>query len=448
MAAAAGTIEQRSSEVEDQGVVDGLPPGPRLPKAVQTYFLWGHEPWVLPLMRRRYGDAFTIRAAPMGTLVYLADPADIKRVFTGDPKVFHAGEGNAVLGPVMGQRSVLLIDEDEHLVTRRRMLPPFHGEAIQRYGAVMEEVAAAEIASWPRDRDFALHPAMQRLTLDVILRTVFGVEDPARLAELRPLLRRMVDIGGVLMLMWLYPGLGRVGPWRRYRKVQAQADALLYDEIARRRADPRLDERTDVLSMLLRGDEPMEDRDLRDQLVTLLLAGHETTATSLAWAFQLLLRNPRTLARAREGEPEYLDAVVKETLRLRPVILDVVRQLKAPVELAGHNLPAGVSVLPAIGLVQNDPSLFPEPDAFRPERFLDADAPGYSWIPFGGGRRRCLGAAFATFEMRTVLRAVLERVELEPVGRRLEGQRMRHITVIPAKGTRVRLSAGRRDAGM
>jgi cytochrome P450 family 135 len=436
---AAGTITSAPQSVAP-AAVDGLPPGPRLPKAIQTYFLWGYEPWVLPLLRRRYGDAFTIRAAPMGTLVYLADPADIKAVFTGDPKVFHAGEGNAVLGPVMGQRSVLLVDEEEHLATRKRMLPPFHGEAIQRYGEVMEEVAATEIGTWPRGETFRLHPAMQRITLDVILRAVFGVQDAGRLAEMRPLVRRLADIGGVLMLMWLYPGLGRVGPWRRYRQVQARADALIYDEIARRRTDPRLDERTDVLSLLLRGEEPMADEDLRDQLVTLLLAGHETTATSLAWAVQLLLRNPPALARAREGDPAYLEAVVKETLRLRPVIFDVVRQLKAPVELAGHRLPAGVSVLPAIGLVQRDPKLFPDPDGFRPERFLDADAPGYSWIPFGGGRRRCLGAAFASFEMKTVLRAVLERAELEPVGKKLEGERMRHITVVPAKGSRVRLS--------
>jgi cytochrome P450 family 135 len=436
---AAGTITSAPQSVAP-AAVDGLPPGPRLPKAIQTYFLWGYEPWVLPLLRRRYGDAFTIRAAPMGTLVYLADPADIKAVFTGDPKVFHAGEGNAVLGPVMGQRSVLLVDEEEHLATRKRMLPPFHGEAIQRYGEVMEEVAATEIGTWPRGETFRLHPAMQRITLDVILRAVFGVQDAGRLAEMRPLVRRLADIGGVLMLMWLYPGLGRVGPWRRYRQVQARADELIYDEIARRRTDPRLDERTDVLSLLLRGEEPMADEDLRDQLVTLLLAGHETTATSLAWAVQLLLRNPRTLARAREGDPAYLEAVVKETLRLRPVIFDVVRQLKAPVELAGHRLPAGVSVLPAIGLVQRDPKLFPDPDGFRPERFLDADAPGYSWIPFGGGRRRCLGAAFASFEMKTVLRAVLECAELEPVGKKLEGERMRHITVVPARGSRVRLS--------
>jgi cytochrome P450 len=437
---AAGTITSAPQSVAP-AAVDGLPPGPRLPKAIQTYFLWGYEPWVLPLLRRRYGDAFTIRAAPMGTLVYLADPADIKAVFTGDPKVFHAGEGNAVLGPVMGQRSVLLVDEEEHLATRKRMLPPFHGEAIQRYGEVMEEVAATEIGTWPRGETFRLHPAMQRITLDVILRAVFGVQDAGRLAEMRPLVRRLADIGGVLMLMWLYPGLGRVGPWRRYRQVQARADELIYDEIARRRTDPRLDERTDVLSLLLRGEEPMADEDLRDQLVTLLLAGHETTATSLAWAVQLLLRNPRTLARAREGDPAYLEAVVKETLRLRPVIFDVVRQLKAPVELAGHRLPAGVSVLPAIGLVQRDPKLFPDPDGFRPERFLDADAPGYSWIPFGGGRRRCLGAAFASFEMKTVLRAVLECAELEPVGKKLEGERMRHITVVPARGSRVRVSA-------
>src|SRR3954452_19915656 len=441
---AAGTIESTPHSVAS-GVVDGLPPGPRLPVALQTWLLWGHEPRWIAACRRRYGDTFTIRAAPMGTMVYLADTADIKQVFTGDPAVFHAGEGNMVLEPVMGKRSVLLLDDEDHLATRKRLLPPFHGEAVRRYGDVIDAIAADSIARWPRDRTFALHPLMQQVTLEVILRAVFGVTDEGRLAELRPLLRRLVDIGGVLMLMWVRPELGRVGPWRRYRRLQAHVDALLFDEIARRRNDPDLHERTDVLSLLLRGEDPMTDEELRDQLVTLLLAGHETTATSLAWAFQLLLRNPATLRRLRAsilaGESDYLDAVVKETLRLRPVISDVVRQLKAPVELGGHRLPAGVSVLPAIGLVQADPELFPEPAAFRPERFLDGDAPGYAWIPFGGGRRRCLGAAFATFEMKTVLRAVLTRVpNLEPVGDRLEKEKMNHITVVPARGTRVRIS--------
>jgi cytochrome P450 family 135 len=434
--ATAGVLE-RLTESE---LVESLPPGPRLPVAAQTWLLWDQEPRWIPALRRRYGDAFTIRAAPMGTMVYLADTADIKTVFTGDPAVYHAGEGNQVLEAVMGSKSVLIVDEDEHLATRKKLLPPFHGEAVRRYGDVIEEVTTASLAGWPRHREFALHPLMQDITLEVILRAVFGLTDARKLDRMRPLVRRVADVAGPVMLMWVYPWLGKVGPWRRYKATQARLDELLLDEIAQRRRDPGLAQRTDVVSELLQADDPMSDEELRDQLITLLLAGHETTATSLAWAFDLLLRRPAALARAREDDPAYLDAVVKETMRLRPVIFDVVRQLKAPVELAGHVLPAGINVLPGIGLVQRDPALYPQPHAFRPERWLDADAPAYSWIPFGGGRRRCLGAAFATFEMKTVLRTILDRVRLEPVGDRPERERMHHITVVPAKGTRVRMA--------
>ncbi len=401
----------------------------------------------------RYGPVFTIRLAPMGTLVYITEPEEIKRVFTGDTSVFHAGEANGtVLAKVMGRHSVLILDEDEHLRQRRRMLPPFHGESVRRYGEVIEHVTREEIARWPMGAEMELHPRMNAITLEVIMRAVIGVEEEARLAELRRLLPGLVSFGPVVMLSWVYPRLNAVGPWRRFDELKRTVDGVLYDEIRRRREDPRLDQRADILSLLIRGSEgeqPMTDEELRDQLITLLLAGHETTATGLAWAFERLLRNPAALARVREeidaGEDAYLDAVVKETLRLRPVIFDVARKLKKPVEVAGYKLPAGVTVMPAIGVVQRSGSHWPGPRDFHPERFLDAQPEPYTWIPFGGGTRRCLGAAFATFEMKTVLRTILSELDLRADRPEPEPPRMKHITLVPARGARA-VVTGRRGA--
>jgi cytochrome P450 len=372
--------------------------------------------------------------------VYLANPADIKTVFTGDPAVFHAGEGNHVLEPVMGRHSVLLLDEDEHLRQRKRLLPPFHGEAVRRYGEVIAGIAEDAMARWPVGRPYPLHPSMQAITLEAIIRAVIGAEDPARQRALREVLGRVANVSFVISLMWVHPGLGRIGPWRRYNRVLRTADELLYEEIRARRRDPRLAERNDVLSLLIR-DGDLSDAELRDHLVTLLLAGHETTATGLGWAFERLARHPAALRRLQDGDDAYLDAVVRETLRVRPVIFDVARRLTSPVVLGGHRLPAGVTILPSIGLVQRDGARWPDPLAFRPERFLEDDAPGYAWIPFGGGRRRCLGAAFAMFEMKVVLRAVLSRFDIAPDRWRDERVKARHITLIPGRGARVVLSA-------
>src|SRR3954447_20870741 len=324
-----------------------LPPGPKLPVAIQTYMIWGHTLRFLHRCRRRYGDVFTVSAAPMGKLVYFADPAAIKEVFTGDNSLLHAGEANAVLEPVLGPTSVLLTDDDEHLRSRKLMLPMFHGDAVRRYADVVEEVTNAEVDRWRAGETIELHPRMRALTFEVILRAVIGVSDPARLDAMRRALPAVAEISDVVTLMWVWPRLGRVGPWRRYRETKARADALLYEEIRERRTAPDLAERTDVLSLLLQArDEDgggMSDAELRDQVVTLLLAGHETTATSLAWAFERLMRTPHAMARsvaaAHEGDDAYLDAVVQEALRVRPVIFDVVRKLKRPLHIAGHDLP-------------------------------------------------------------------------------------------------------------
>jgi cytochrome P450 len=404
---------------------------------VQTRLLWRSAPRFLASLERRYGPVFTIRAFPWGTAVVIHHADLVKQVFTGDPAVFHAGDGNSMLAPVLGLRSVLVLDEDEHLRARKRLLPPFHGEAVRRYGQVIEQIVSAEVARWPLGQPFALHPRMRAITLEVILKAVIGVSDQARLNALRDVLPRTVSLGPGIMVMWALPALGNVGPWRRYRETVSDANRLLREEIAARREDARLAERQDVLSQLVRAGE-MDDEELRDQIMTLLLAGHETTTTGLAWAFERLLRHPQILARAREGDDAYLDAVVAETLRVRPVIPAVLRALQAPIELGGFHLPAGVTVMPAITLVHSDVRLYPEPERFMPERFLESGASStYTWIPFGGGRRRCLGAAFASFEMRVALRTILARARLRADGTRDEPVRNHHITLVPARGARV-----------
>jgi cytochrome P450 family 135 len=405
---------------------------------------------------RRYGDFFTVRF-PVGTVVFVSNPDVIKQVFQGDPDVLHAGEGNAApLEPLMGKNSVLLLDGPEHLRQRKLMLPSFHGERMQRYGDLMREIAEQEIGGWPVGEPFPLRPRSQAITLEIIMRTVFGIEDVDRLAHLRDRLGRMLDLGmqpTALASIVLPPIRRTFGRriWQRFQRLRADVDAVLYDEIARRRDDPGTADRDDVLSVLLQArDEegrPMSDVELRDELMTLLVAGHETTASSIAWAFELLLRNPQARAKLQAevdgGETdEYLDAVVKETLRLRPVVPGVVRKLTEPLELNGYRLPAGIRVAPNIYLTHHRPDIYPEPARFRPERFLEQPADTYSWIPFGGGIRRCLGASFATYEMKVVIPAILRTVSLRAIGEQ-EPIRRRAITFVPARDATVMVEAFR-----
>ena len=422
-----------------------LPPGPPLPLWVQTPLLWlGMQPY-LDACHRRYGRTFRVRAAPFGDVVHVTDPADVKAVFAGDPTVYHAGESNALLGDLVGPGSVLLLDEAPHRCRRAVMTPPFHGKAVRRQAEVMAEVAAAEAGSWPIARPFPLRPRMQALTLEVILRTVIGVHDSNRLAALRRALPPLADLGPLLTMRLMYPKLRRRWPWSRYDRRQEAADALLYAEIEHARRDPGLEERPDVLAMLVRArDEngmPTPDSELRDQLVTLLLAGHETTATALAWTFERLVRHPEILRRATEaaesGDDEYLDAVAKESMRVRPILFNVARRLTAPVELGGYRLPAGTYVAPTVGLVQRSERHYPEPSEFRPERFVDGRVDSSTWFPFGGGVRRCLGATFAGVEMRIVLREVLRRVELTVTEAPAERVRMHNIMLVPSRGATV-----------
>jgi cytochrome P450 len=417
-----------------------LPPGPRLPAGLQTLLFMTGRTWIGPRWHRRYGDVFSVHLAPAGRGVVLTKPEHIREVFAGPASTFHAGEGNAILGPIMGEHSVLLLDEQAHLAARKRVMSAFHGEAMRGYGEVVENLAAEQVEQWPVGKPFAVHPFMNDISLEVILRIVFGVTEEARLVEMRPLLRRLVKIGPLVFLGWLYPRLEAVGPWLRFRNLKDATDALIYAEIADRRQVPDLTGRTDVLSKLLVADPTQTDAELRDHLVTLLLAGHETTASTLAWTFHDLARRPALLRRvqraADENDERYLEAVVKESMRLRPVIAQVARRLAKPVRVGGYDLPADVVVFPSIYLVQRTPSVYPSPDDFRPERFLDGSPPPATWIPFGGGIRRCLGAALAMVEAQAVLKAVLARVDIEPVGRP-EWSRTRNVTTVPGRGARI-----------
>jgi cytochrome P450 family 135 len=421
-----------------------LPPGPTTSRPLQTV-RWIYRPGpMLEDCRRRYGDMFTLRIAHEGDWVFLADPDAIKQVFTGDPRVLHAGEANVVVLPLLGHHSLLLLDEGAHMSQRKLMLPPFHGERMRGYEQVMTEVAAEEIESWPAGQPYAVRPAMQRITLEVIIRTVFGVQDPTRRGRLRATLSGALEWGSDPRRMAMLAALGpqRLARSGLFRRVREPADELIYDEIRERRGAPDLAERDDVLSMLLQarhedGSE-MSDEQLRDQLMTLLVAGHETTASSLAWAVERLVRNPPVLARLRDevaaGDDEYVDAVCKETLRLRPILALVLRRLTEPMEIGGRLLPAGANIAPCIYLVHRRPDIYPEPYAFRPERFIERPAGTYTWIPFGGGVRRCLGASFAQFEMRVVLRELVRRLELRASDERPERVTRRAITLVPDRG--------------
>lgn len=417
-----------------------LPPGPSLPKFVQTVMITALGGRTIPRWFDRYGDVFSLRIAPAGRAVIIKKPEHIREVFAGSSSTFHAGEGNAILGPIMGRHSVLLLDEAEHLETRKRIMAAFHGETIRGYDGVIADITREVIATWPVDTPIRMHEQMNTISLEVIVRIVFGVSDGPRLDRLRPLLRELVGIGPTVFIGWLYPALDRVGPWRRFQQIKAATDRELYAEIAQRRTEPDLATRNDVLSKLLHAAPEQSDEELRDHLVTLLLAGHETTASSLAWTFHDLARRPELLARAVQAadanEHQYLEAVVKESLRLRPVIDRVARRLNAPARVAGYDLPAGVVVFPSIRGVHQRPEIYPSPQDFDPERFIGHNPPPATWIPFGGGIRRCLGAALAMTEAEAVLRTVLQERDLVPVGGP-ERAKIRNITTVPAQGGRM-----------
>jgi cytochrome P450 len=423
----------------------GLPPGPPYPAAIQGIGFWSRPLAFLERCRARYGGRFTIRLLLTPPFVMLSDPAELKQVFTAPADVLHPGQGARVLEPVVGSTSVILLDGSAHMEQRKLMLPAFHGEKMARLSGLMAEVAEREVAEWPRGAPVRLHPRMQRLTLEIILRAVFGLEPGPRLDELRDRLGAMLAFGDRwISVVPIAPDsvagrvLARLGPFATFLRLQERADALLFELIHERRSEQR--EADDVLAMLLAArhedGSPMSDQELRDELMTLLIAGHETTASSLAWAFEHLPHRPDVLRRLEEDEDDaYLTATIQETLRRRPVLPNSApRLVRKPIEVGGWRYEPGVCLVPNAYLVHHDPAIYPDPYAFRPERFL-GELPGtYTWIPFGGGRRRCLGASFALLEMKIVLRRVLAACELRPSSDGFEVARRRNITIRPGGG--------------
>jgi cytochrome P450 len=432
-----------------------LPPEPPQSALMQT-LAWVFRPLAfMNQNRERFGDAFSVQFVGFERpMVLISDPIAIKALYTERRNGLPPGRSFS-LEPILGARSVLLLEGAEHIARRRLMLPAFHGERMRSYESVVEEIVTAEIDSWPLGREFPIHARMQAVTLEVILRAVFGVGEGPRLDRLRLLLRDLlVETGSArLQLTSLVARRRGRDPLAAVRARLAQVDEALFAEIAEHRLRPDLEERDDILSMLMTATfedgTSMDDKELRDQLMTLLLAGHETTATALAWTFDLLLRHPAELGRLRgsleAGEDAYMKATIAEALRLRPVIPLAGRRLAEDLVSDELELPAGTDVTASIWLTHTRSDLYPEPFAFRPERFLEAAPETYGWIPYGGGVRRCLGAAFAEFEMRIVLREVLTRCELRKVDPRPERTGRRNITFSPRAGTPVAVES-RREA--
>jgi cytochrome P450 len=432
-----------------------LPPGPRQPSALQLIsFVRRPLEW-LEECGRRYGDPFTARIPGHGTFVFAAAPGLIKQIFTGDDALLHAGKANAMLEPLVGRHSVLLLDGAPHLRQRRLLSPPLRGERMHAYAGLIADIAAAEVDRMPRDRPFALQGHMQAITLEVILRAVFGVAEGAQMSALRRLILEVLEPPPAL-LVFVPPKYLDVplSPFRRFLRRRAALARALDDVVAARRASGGGG--SDILSLLLAArdedGQPMSDEELVDELVTMLVAGHETTATALSWTFACMLQDAPVEARLRDeiagaaGDPAalaalpWLDAVIKETLRLRPIVPDVVRKLQAPMRFAGFDLPAGVHLAPCIHLAHRRPEVYPEPDRFRPERFLGLRPDPYAWLPFGGGIRRCLGMAFALYEMKIVVGVLLARLRLELERPGTVRVVRRSVTLAPGGGTRVRIA--------
>ncbi len=427
-----------------------LPPGPTSPPLYQIA-RWVAKPLeLLDECQRTYGDVFTVRAPRAGAFVIVAVPELIKEVFAAPSDVLLAGMGNAMLlEPMVGKNSVLTLDGAEHLRQRRLLLPAFNGERMQAFGSVMREIVETSFLRWPIGKPFSLHPFLQNITLDVILQTVFGLDTKGAHGTLRT---KIVDLLERAAAPWMMmPGMLGIDllrvPFLPISRLKRAVDAELYRLIAERRQRPTGG--TDVLStMLLARDEqgkPMTDVELRDELVTLLIAGHETTATSLGWVFDRLLAHPHTYAKLateiEAGRDEYLDAVIRETLRVRPILPLVGRHVVKPFKLGAWLIPPGTRIAPSIYLAGRREDAYPNPERFEPERWLGVRPDPYSWLPFGGGTRRCLGMAFAQFEMRTVLQTIIPRARLQLTRGPARVVR-RGITLAPSGGPRVVLSAG------
>jgi cytochrome P450 family 110 len=447
---------QWSNSPTDLRTGSPLPPGPGF---LET-FNFVRKPFAfMDDCARRFCDWFTVRVPGVSPFIFTSDPTAVREVFLGDTDVLHAGKANRPLGAFMGEKSVLFLDGAAHLHERRLVLPAFQGERMKTYGAMMRSIAREAFAKFPIGETFAMDPRMHAITFDVIMRAVFGLDDSAEPARLKDAIRRFFDVstgrfGSLLQLPAMQVDLGPWSPWGKLVRINREVEALLFAEFARRREENRSG-REDILSMLLMArDEkgaPISDGVLRDEMMTLILAGHETTAASLAWAVNRMVTNPEVMEAARaesvnasgDGDVnalKYLDAVINETMRLDPVVPNVGRELQAPMKIAGRDLPKGVLLAPCIYLTHRRADLWSEPERFNPARFLDARPNPYGFFPFGGGTRRCIGAAFATYQMKVVLSELLRSVELAPASGYVAKPIRSSIALAPSEGMPVRLT--------
>lgn len=443
-----GVTMRPAPDAEETKTV-AYPPGPPIPAPLQGLLYIRNRAQMLPPLRRRYGDVFSVHVPPFAdNLVVFTRPEHIKEIFAGDPRDLHAGEGNQILGPVMGQHSVLMTDEGEHARARRLLMPAFNGAALRGYRDLVAEIAAAEVDRWRPGSTVITLDRMNALTLEVIMRVIFGVTDDRTRASLAPRLGRIVTIGPLQYIGLMKPALQKYPPWKSFHGNMAAIDDLLYAEIVARRTASDLAERTDVLSRLLQagGDSddepPLTDAELRDQLITLLLAGHETTAAALSWALYELAVDPEVQREAHQAvraeDDKALEAVMKEAMRMRTVIPGAVRKLTRDMTIGGWDLPAGTVVACSILLAHRSPQNYPDTWTFRPSRFLDGEVEPNTWLPFGGGVRRCIGAGFSLMEGTTVLREILSRYRLDaPAGAKPERGKVRNITTVPRGKARI-----------
>jgi cytochrome P450 len=444
------------------GVVAGpLRVGPRAPRALQTVGLWTRPLGYLERCRARFGRTFTLRLLAQRPFVLLSDPADLKALFTAPPDALRPGEGARILEPVLGRGSLLLLDGERHLERRRLILPAFRGSRAGALSELVDELVQRAVAGWPRERPIRLQPLLQSLTLSVIMRAIFGPAEPSeRLRSLHARVTELCEYGNASPLSAIPAERlpRRVGPHARFAALRAGTDELLFAEIAERRSRTPTgsgDGEAEVLRTLLGarrepGGAALSDEEIRDELMTLLIVGHETSATELAWAFELLSRAPeaqrRLIAGLDAGDQRYLEATINEVLRHRPVLPTASpRVVRRRTEIGGRSYEPGVSLVAAIYLTHHDPELYPDPHAFRPERFLGREPDTYSWLPFGGGRRRCVGSGLAMLELAAVLRAVLREGELRPAHPTHERPRRRSFAVGPERGAEVLLGARRRS---
>jgi cytochrome P450 len=420
-----------------------LPPGPREPRPLQGLKFMRRPADLMEAAHERYGDVWTLRMPGGVTNVIVADPALIKEVFDADPAVV-GGAAPPMAKAMLGEHSLILLDGAEHATQRSLMAPAFHRERVQRYREEMARNCERELVDWPLGEPLQLLPRMERITLRSIMSALFGPGDDASRESLRLLMHEAVEYSTNvrrLARVWFAMMRDATLP-ASFRRLRERVDAAVFREIERARQDPRLEEREDILATLLRGRDaegnPISDSELRDQVVTLLFQGHTSTASGLAWALERLMRHPevfeRLRAEAQAGSDEYVDAVVKEALRVRPPLPFPTRSVTQPFRLGEYELEPGTQIMVNSYMLHRRPDLYPEPERFRPERFLEKPADASSWTPFGGGKRGCPAASFALLELKVVLLTIAQRARLAPADQADEEIRRRAVGFIPSRG--------------